>query len=386
MLKSFPVAHSDIDNSFELVKKLSDVRINKDFSLISLDVASLFTNVPIDLAIESVSSRWHYISTNCTISKFEFITAVRFILNSTYFTFNGTIYRQTFGTPMGSPFSPIIADIVLQDLETRALETLTFTPPFFVKYVDDIALAASSDLLDHTLNIFNTFHPRVQFTMEIKVDNRLNFLDITMILADNQLIFDWYHKLTFSGRYLHFPSNHPLCQKRGTAMGLFNRVILLSHPTFHYKNFKLVVEILLDNGYPLEFVFKVLNERLKTLFHKVNSNLDNTKQIIEPEKVSYLTIPYVPAITEQFKNFTRDLNVKLSYRSLNKLNRFIKIHKDSCPKSIHSNVIYKINCDNCDASYVGQTKRQLHTRISEHKNHIRRNTTNHSVITDHRIT
>lgn len=38
-----------------------------------------------------------------------------------------------------------------------------------------------------------------------------------------------------------------------------------------------------------------------------------------------------------------------------------------------------------EASYVGQTKRQLHTRISEHKNHIRRNATSRSVLTDYRI-
>ncbi|KAM0737155.1 hypothetical protein ACS0PU_000248 [Formica fusca] len=49
------------------------------------------------------------------------------------------------------------------------------------------------------------------------------------------------------------------------------------------------------------------------------------------------------------------------------------------------NVIYKIDCNDCDASYVGQTRRQLNTRITEHKNHIRRNASNHSVITEHRI-
>jgi len=40
---------------------------------------------------------------------------------------------------------------------------------------------------------------------------------------------------------------------------------------------------------------------------------------------------------------------------------------------IPSNVVYKINCQDCDASYVGQTKRILNTRISEYRNHIRRN-------------
>lgn len=270
MFKSFPTAPSHITNSFDLVKKLSDIHINKDFSLICLDVISLFTNIPIEMAINSVSFRWNYISTNCTISKLAFITAVKLILNSTYFTFNGVIYQQTFGTPMGSPLSPVIADIVLQDLESRALESLAFTPPFFVRYVDDIALAAPSILLDHTLNTFNTFHPRLQFTMEIG-ENKLNFFDVSLILINNHLIFDWYHKPTFPGRYLHFLSNHPICQKKGTIIGLIDKVMLLSHPMFHRKNLEFVVNVLLDNCYPLDFVFNVLYERLKNFIYKINS-------------------------------------------------------------------------------------------------------------------
>jgi len=47
--------------------------------------------------------------------------------------------------------------------------------------------------------------------------------------------------------------------------------------------------------------------------------------------------------------------------------------------------IYKLNCNNCETIYVGQIKRQLKTKITEHTNHIKRNTSTHSVITDHRI-
>lgn len=47
--------------------------------------------------------------------------------------------------------------------------------------------------------------------------------------------------------------------------------------------------------------------------------------------------------------------------------------KDKLPLSTHSNVIYKINCANCEASYVGQTCRLLKTRISEHRSYINRN-------------
>ena len=55
MHKSFPLASSSVKNSFDLVKKLNTVNITKGHTLISLDVVSLFTNIPLDLAIESIS-------------------------------------------------------------------------------------------------------------------------------------------------------------------------------------------------------------------------------------------------------------------------------------------------------------------------------------------
>ena len=73
----------------------------------------------------------------------------------------------------------------------------------------------------------------------------------------------------------------------------------------------------------------------------------------------------------------------MTYRGINKLN--IKIQKNVLPQSSQSNVVYKIDCKNCDASYIGQTSRYLKTRISEHKNHINRNMTQHSVITQYRM-
>lgn len=295
----------------------------------------LFTNVPIDKVIENVSQRWNYISDNVDIPQHEFILAVKFVLNSTFFTFDGVTYQQTFGTPMGSPLSPLIADIVLQDLETRALNSLRFSLPFYVRYVDDITLAIPSNAIEHTLNIFNSFHDRLQFTLEESINNRLDFLDITIIVENNRLIFDWFHKKTFSGRYLNFYSQYPICQKRGTVIGLIDKTIFLSHPKFHSKNFKMIIGILLENCYPLEFIFKTFQERLKFLFSKdkkVQEDLENN------EKLNYFTIPFINEISENFRSILKDYNTKTAFCSLNKLNIFIKAHKDSLPKSSINNV------------------------------------------------
>jgi len=71
-------------------------------------VVSLFTNVPLDLAIKNIDKRWESIKRFTKIIKNEFIAAINFVL-STYFTFISKIYKQTFGTPIGSPLSPIMA-------------------------------------------------------------------------------------------------------------------------------------------------------------------------------------------------------------------------------------------------------------------------------------
>jgi len=100
-------------------------------------------------------------------------------------------------------------------------------------YIDDIVLALSFENIDNIiLTIFNSLYTRLQFTMEISFDNRLNFLDTTLIIDSHRIIFDTYHKTVFSGRFLIFHSNHPLCHKRGTIISFVDKIFLLSHPRF----------------------------------------------------------------------------------------------------------------------------------------------------------
>jgi len=71
------------------------------------------------------------------------------------------IHKQTFGSPMGSPLSLIIADIVLQDLEEKVLNVISLDLPFYYLYVDDIVLAGPEIKVSHILDIFNSFHKRI---------------------------------------------------------------------------------------------------------------------------------------------------------------------------------------------------------------------------------
>lgn len=198
-------------------------------SLISLDVISLFTNVPINMAIKSLKKRWYHIKNNTNIPKKAFLSAVSFVLSSTVFLFNNRFYKQTYGTdpPIGSPISPIISDIIMQDLETEALKNLDFSLHFYFRYVD-VIMAVSTNKINTVLQSFNSFHKRLKFTVELENNGCLNFLDTTIIREKNFLVYDWYRKLTFSGRYLHFNSHHPLNKKIATIIGLADRALLPS--------------------------------------------------------------------------------------------------------------------------------------------------------------
>ena len=96
--------------------------------------------------------------------------------------------------------------------------------------------------------------------MEEERDDKIGFLDISLIKRNNVIIFDQYRKPTFSVRYLNFFAHHPLCQKKGIIFGMVDRIILLLHPQFHQKNFVFLINILLglDNNYPLNFIFSMI--------------------------------------------------------------------------------------------------------------------------------
>jgi len=134
--------------------------------LVSFDVISLFINVPIELAINSIEKRWEHIEWHTKIIKSEFIAAIKFILSSTYFNFNKKIYKQTFGTPMGSPLSPIISDLVMRDLKDNVLNSLNIQLISYYQYVDDVILSTYEEEIHSILKKFNSYHLRLKFTMK----------------------------------------------------------------------------------------------------------------------------------------------------------------------------------------------------------------------------
>jgi len=299
LYNNLPRPASYIANSYELVRKLSNVHIDYQTKLFSLDVVSLFTNVPLDLVVGCIARKWHLLKNKIKIPYSEFIIGLRLIMNSTFFKFNGKVYKQIFGTLMGSPLSPILADLVMKKLEETTLFRLPFHIPLYVRYVDDIGIAAPSCLIPNILNMFNSFHKRLQFTIEVPEINSLNFLDITLIVNGEHLEFNWFRKPTFSGRFLNFNSGHFLIHKKGVIIGLVDKIFKLSHCRYHTENLVSVINFLLHNSYPTDFIFGTIHNRIKYLISSSNIPEIPSQATTSPSP-SFFTIPYIKNFSEIF--------------------------------------------------------------------------------------
>jgi len=62
--------------------------------------------------------------------------------------------------------------------------------------------------------------------------------------------------------------------------------------------------------------------------------------------------PFIPELTEKFKNIANFLEIKLAFFSLYKLGRLIRAQKDKLPIGHSKNVVYKLNCKDCSAAYI----------------------------------
>ncbi|KAK3749267.1 hypothetical protein QZH41_004959 [Actinostola sp. cb2023] len=126
------------------------------------------------------------------------------------FQCRGKFYRQIHGTAMGSPVSVVVSNLVMEDLESRAIATYPSPPRVFKRYVDDTVCVIKSDEIDAFHNHLNSQDPNIKFTIERYSHEGLPFLDtLNTVNDDGSINITVYRKKTHTDRYLHFESHHP---------------------------------------------------------------------------------------------------------------------------------------------------------------------------------
>jgi Reverse transcriptase (RNA-dependent DNA polymerase)/GIY-YIG catalytic domain len=367
-----------VKNSMEFIDEIKPLKIRPGDVKVSFDVVSLFTKVPVKESLIYIRKRLTEIpfSSWTDLKLDDIMELLKICLKSTYFKYDDTFYHQTEGTAMGSPISPVVAELYMQSLENEIVPKSRHIL-FWRRYVDDIFAIIRRRKTKDVLNLLNQFHYSIQFTMEIEEDGKLPFLDTTIYnKQDGYLGHCIYRKPTHTNHYLNYNSSHPPAHKIGVVDTLLTRAFRLSDSDHLQDEINYTIKILIDNDYPEP----MLRHRLRKVKFKMDISPNPVPKTLEKR----IILPWAGNVTTKIARYLRrKLALEIGYFPGPKLCRILCNAKEK-PKNIQCGV-YSIQCQDCPAKYIGETERDYKTRIKEHENAIRNQTVTISPVAKHMI-
>ena len=129
---------SYLKDSTGFINFIEKTKIGKQTFLVTMDVKSLYTNIPQEQGIITVCGAYeHFYKSNSPIPT-KHIKVLRLIIEENSFQFNGKNYQQIHGTAMGTKMAVAFANIFMADIETQILSKSIITPMIWKRYIDDI--------------------------------------------------------------------------------------------------------------------------------------------------------------------------------------------------------------------------------------------------------
>ena len=364
-----PNDHSCKD-TFSFVSQIKNANLSKKF-LVSYDVTSLFTNIPLQEIIDIAINLLFNHNPNLNITRKELKKLFLFATSKTHFIFNSKFYNQIDGVAMGSPLAPVLANIFMGFHESKWLNEYNLNKPkFYLRYVDDI-LAAFDNEHDslNFLNFLNNRHLNIKFTIEKQNNHSIAFLDVLISGINNQnLTLQTYHKSTYTGLLLNFKSFTSFSYKISLVKCLIDKSFkICNNWTSFHNDIENIKSNLIKNAYPPFLIDKIIKKYLNYKFSC------NPNQLKDKSDVHYFKLPYIGNLSHHIKNKLSKLckefckenfNIKLVFNSFKIKNYFS--YKDPIPNDLKSFLVYKFTCASCSSSYIGETCRHFKTRIEEH--------------------
>ena len=172
-------AMKDSFQAAEEMRKFDFSLLSKGYSLVSFDVVSLFTNVPLNRTIKVILKRiYHEKLVDVKLRKSTLKKLIHDCCTKTTFSFNEQLYEQIDGVCMGSSLGPTIANIIMTELEKDLLPKLIETGVIksYIRYVDDTLVMIKSDEVEKVLKKFNSFDENLKFTVDKFEDGFIHFI------------------------------------------------------------------------------------------------------------------------------------------------------------------------------------------------------------------
>src|SRR3984885_9104393 len=413
-----------LKDTTDFLLAIKDITLSPDSCFMATgDVASLYTVIPHQDGLRALR---YFLDkrSDQTPSTETVLRLAELVLTLNAFEFDGQHYQQVSGVAMGTKMGPSYADLFMAWLEVDLFLGTPLSPHIYRRFRDDIFILTrhTQDQIMPFLESMNSMHPNIK--IEFQIGNELSFLDTLVKVSTNNLQTSIYYKPTDSHSYLLYTSNHPRSTKDAIPYSQFLRLRRICSDDQDFRaQCATMRQFMLGKLYPetvvdraLQKVQTITRDQALTQSVKQNNKIlpfvttygTTTKQTIHRVKALYETVimgdetlkeilPSKPlAAFRRHKNL-RDLLVKASVTSAEPRQRVehpqpgtIRCDAPRCltcahtilkaritgPRGSHaikdqfnckSNcVIYAITCTQCDAIYIGQTKRRLHERFREH--------------------
>ena len=361
---------------------------NIDTKIASLDVESLFTNVPVKDTIDIILNKIYNsdinpldIPRNLLKKLLEICT-----MEAPFLSPDNKLYKQIDGVAMGSPLGVLFANFYMGHLEETLFKNNPhLKPKIYCRYVDDIFIAFDrQDTIDQLL--FELNKSKLKFTIENSVENKLPFLDVLIQHQNDEFITSVYIK----------PSNKEFCLNgnsecsetflNSTITSYVNRAYThCSNIDNRKAEIKRVSKLLLNNNYKQAEIDKIIHHKeMQHNNNNVNNNVaeSNTNNVIiyyrnimstaykKDEKIMRRIIKNNVRIVDN----NNALKFRIYYKNKKTSSLILKNNNNTVmlPELKRSHLVYSFKCNigECEhhnSEYIGETETDLSRRLTMHK-------------------
>ena len=304
-----------LKDTTQFIRETTPLTVHHDTWLVTVDVKSLYTNIPNDEGIQACYEAWK--TQELTHPQHPPAEVLRhlleLVLKLNTLEFNEQFYLQTFGTAMGSRLAPAYANTFMGSLEKSILESSPLKPSYYRRFIDDIFMIWPHSLneLDKFISHMNTANPSIQFTHE-KSQEEITFLDVTVYkqkdpMDDNQtkLQFKTHIKSTNKQLYIREDSYHPPGTTKGVTIGEAIRYLRTNSERKSFQQMLLTHKRnLAKRGYPTTRINKQLKNiqfSMRTSKALHDKNQKNKHTTVKPNKPVFTT-RYCPNAMRAFRS------------------------------------------------------------------------------------
>ena len=366
---------------------------NTEGIIASLDVDSLFTNVPIDPTIDIIIKHVYHHPTlpqpkipQNILREFLSICTKE----SPFRSPTGTLYLQIEGVAMGSPLGPTFAGFYMGDLEYNVFNNHYTKPSIYVRYVDDIFVQINNS--DELTDIKELFQEKsvLTFTYELHTNNILPFLDISVNSTNTGFKTSIHYKPTDHGRCLNADGNCPDKYKLSVINNFIHRAYKYSQTWESFHNeITHIKQTLINNNYSNSMVDKEIARYLDKKFSPPTHTNHNSipvyykSQMHSNYKIDEKILKDIVYNNIKCTNSQDKLNLIIYYTNKKASNLIMKNNLAPPKPSLqNTNLVYAFICPMTHPKvsvYIGYTQTKLSRRLQYHlqkgsiKEHFRHN-------------